>query len=142
MGNLLTTQQKYESPHEVQCGENYKLRLDAEIRLLHELRCQGKDVARQGLRLRRQALVGRILQLSPNSFCKRHFCLVEANVMLFTDVPAGRHPHTYRQSAPGRFSASLASCSPTPLRPSPTHGGGTNLRGCHSFRSCCGSWWC
>lgn len=140
--NLLTTQQKYSFPHEVQCGETYKLRIDAEIYLLHELCCQGRDGTRQGLQLCWQVLVGRILQLPPNRFCKRHFFFVEANTMLFADVPVGRHPHAYLQSAPGRSSASLASCSPTPLRPSPTHGGGTNLRGCHSFRSCCGSWWC
>lgn len=73
---------------------------------------------------------------------QKAFFFVEANTMLFADVPVGRHPHAYLQSVPGRSSTSLASCSPTPLHPSPTHGGGTNLRGCHSFRSCCGSWWC
>lgn len=73
MVNLLTTQQKYSFPHEVQCGETYKLRIDAEIYLLHELCCQGRDGTRQGLQLCWQVLVGRILQLPPNRFCKRHF---------------------------------------------------------------------
>lgn len=114
---------------------------------------KGKDVTRQALQLCWQVLgtmAGRILQFAPNRFCKRHFGFfwgllffsLETNVTPFTNVPVGRQAHTYLQRESGRFPASLVSCWRTPLRPSPTHSSGTNLRGCHSFRSCCGSWWC